>query len=229
MKRIGIIIPSSNTTMETEFQKLKPPNITIHTARIRLREVTVKALEEMEKEMIYEAWKLKDADVNLIIYGCTTGSLIKGKEHGIKIEEKILKATGIPAIATSNAVIRTLKQLNMKEIMVATPYIKELNKLERKFLEENEIKVKKIIGMNIKDNLKIGRIKPEETMKFIMKNLIKEIDGIFISCTNLKTIEIIEELEKRIGKPVISSNTATFQNAIKRLMKSRNHMKNGIC
>lgn len=215
--RLGILIPSSNTTMEEEFNEMKSKNMTVHSARMKLKEVTIKSLTEMEREAEREALKLADANVNVIAYGCTTGSLVKGVNHATEIEAKLESITGIPSIATANAVLRAMRKLGLRKISVATPYIEELNERERRFLELNGIKVLKIVGLGLKDNVEIGRVKSETVQKLALKANVHDADGIFISCTNLRTINIIEKLEREIGKPVISSNTATFWNMLRRI------------
>lgn len=87
--RFGLIIPSSNTTMEAEFWKVALGWATVHTARMRLLKITIDDLKEMEEQMLEEALHLADAGVDVIGYGCTSGSLFKGKNHGREIERKI--------------------------------------------------------------------------------------------------------------------------------------------
>jgi maleate isomerase len=109
--RFGIIVPSSNTTMEDEFWRMASGLATVHTARIRLEKITVEELEEMEKQMLEAPIRFADAEVDVIGYGCTSGSLLKGKDHGGDIERKITETTGIPAVATAKAVIEALSEL----------------------------------------------------------------------------------------------------------------------
>ncbi len=208
--RLGLIIPSSNTTMEAEFWRMALGWATVHTARVRLKRITVDELEEMEQQMLEAALSLADANVDVIGYGCTSGSLFRGKDHDVEIERKIKEKTGIPAIATARAVVKALKELQIKKVCVATPYIKEINDLEGRFLEENEIKVLRIRGLGIVDNIEVGRMDPRSAYELAKGVYIPGTQGIFISCTNFRTIEVIASLEKELGVPVISSNTATF-------------------
>lgn len=210
MIRLGLIVPSSNTTMETEFRAMLPKEFTIHTARLRIRSVTVEGLAEMEQKLEEEAVKLADAAVSVIGYGCTSGSLFKGLGHDEQIERRIEKASGIPAVATAGAVVKALKNLEVKSVAVATPYIDEINKLEKEFLVANGFKVVDLKGLEISDNIKIGKIDKQTVLDLVLSLRHKEADGIFISCTNLPTINVIKELEDRLKKPVISSNTATL-------------------
>ncbi|KPV63998.1 MAG: Maleate isomerase [Candidatus Bathyarchaeota archaeon BA1] len=216
MTRLGLIIPSSNTTMEAEFHEMLPKGFSVHAARLRLTEVTVQGLAEMEEGIEEEALKLADASVNIIGYGCTSGSLFRGLGHDKIIEERIEKASGIPAVATAGAVVSALKALNIKRVAVATPYIDEINDLEEEFLLANGFQVVDFRGLGIKDNIKIGKLSGQTAYELVMGMRCKEADGVFISCTNFPTISSIERLEKTLRKPVISSNTATLWAMLKR-------------
>ena len=216
MPRLGLIIPSSNTTMEREFSKLSPEGFSVHTARLRLREVTVKALAKMEEGVEEEALKLADAGVNVIGYGCTSGSLFRGLGHDKTIEAMIEGASGIPAVATAGAVISALKALNIGKVTVATPYIDEINGLEKEFLSSNGFHVVELKGLGIKDNIEIGRLNSQVAYELVMELRYAEADGVFISCTNFPTLNKIKELEDITRKPVVSSNTATFWAMLRR-------------
>jgi len=214
--RLGLIVPSSNTTMGSEFYEMLPKSFSVHTGRLGLREVTVKELAGMEEKIEEEAQKLADAHVDVIGYGCTSGSLFRGLGHDKMIEERIEKASGTPAVATAGAVIRALKALNIKKVAVATPYTDEINSLEDKFLSANGFQVVDLKGLRITDNIKIGKLGGQVAYNLVMDLRYDEAGGIFISCTNFSTIESIKKLERVLGKPVISSNTATLWAMLKR-------------
>ncbi|RLG63583.1 maleate cis-trans isomerase [archaeon] len=216
MLRLGLVIPSSNTTMEYEFWRLASGWATVHAARMRLRRVTPSELEAMERQVLEAASRLADADVDVIGYGCTTGSLFRGVGHDREIVSKIEEETSIKAVATAGAVVDALRALNVNRVCVATPYIEELNKLEKEFLEGNGIKVVEIAGLGVVENTEIGRLPPTTSYELARKVYRPEADGIFISCTNFRTIEIIEGLERAVKKPVVSSNTATFWAMVKK-------------
>lgn len=214
--RLGLIVPSSNTTMEAEYGRVLPDNITLHTGRMRLRDVTVEALVEMERSVEEEASKLADADVDIIGYGCTSGSLVKGLHHDKEIVSKIERVTNIPAVATAGAVIDALKSLKISKVVVATPYIDEINNLEERFLDGNDFEVVEIKGLSIVENTKIGVTKGEVVIDLVESLKHQDANGVFISCTNLPTMKVIEKLETMLHKPVISSNTATLWSMIRR-------------
>jgi maleate isomerase len=206
MPRLGLIVPSSNTTMEREFGRLSPEDFSVHTARLRLTKVTVKELAEMEKGVERAALKLADAGVDIIGYGCTSGSLYRGLGHDKTIEARIEKASGTPAVATAGAVMSALKGLKIQKVAVATPYIDDINELENEFLSSN----------GIEENIEIGRLNSQDAYELVMRLEYADADGVFISCTNFSTLDKIKELEDAVRRPVISSNTATFWAMLRR-------------
>jgi len=177
---------------------------------MRLRKVTLEALELMEREFEDAASRLGDAGVDVIGYLCTSGSLFRGLDHDMKIVSRIEDRTGIPAVATSGAVVKALKALKVKKLAVATPYVEEINHKEREFLVGNGFQIVDFRSLGIEDNLQIGRLQPSSAYNIAKKLSFKEADGCFISCTNFRTIEMISRFEKIARKPVVTSNTSTL-------------------
>lgn len=208
--KFGLLVPSSNTTMELEFWKMASGWMTLHTARMRLQEITVDALEEMEELMLEAAARLADAGVDVIGYGCTSGSLLKGKKFGREIEKKIEKETGISAVATAKAVIQALNELQVKRICVATPYSDEINERVERHLAQSGISVLNIKGLGIVRNTEVGNLDSRAAYELARQVVLPETQGIFISCTNFRTIEVVDKLEEELRVPVLSSNTATL-------------------
>jgi maleate isomerase len=211
MKRLGVILPSSNTTVETEFfTALYGSQISLHTTRIPLRDVTLKGLAAMEKETQAAAELLKDTDVDAVVFACTSGSLIKGIGHDAAITEKIGKVTGRPVVVTSRAVVDALSDVGAHHISVATPYLGEVNRKEVEFLEKSGFEVVNLRSFNLKSNLDIGRLTAEDAAVLARSVNSDFAEALFISCTNLATFEVLAGLEEELQKPVVSSNSATL-------------------
>jgi len=208
--KFGLIVPSSNTTMESEFWRMVMGWATVHTARVGLRKIKLGELEEMEQDVFKAATHLADAGVDVIGYGCTSGSLYKGRNHALELERRIAEKSGIPVVVTAMAVVEALKELRINKICVATPYTQEINRLEEAFLEQNGISVLKIKGLNLEENKQVGFQNPRIAQGLAKEVYVPETQGIFISCTNFRTIEVIDNLERELSIPVISSNTATL-------------------
>jgi len=208
--RIGLIVPSSNTTMEAEFWRMAPEGVSVHTARMNLTDVTERALVEMESYARAAAARLADASVDILMYGCTSGSLVKGKGYDRRIAEELEEHSGIRAATTSTAVLEALEELGISRVVVATPYIEGVNERERRFLEENGFEVLRIEGLGLVKNTEIGRQGPQTAYNLARRVYVPGADGVFISCTNFRTIEVIDVLERDLGVPVITSNQASM-------------------
>ncbi|NIM46149.1 MAG: maleate cis-trans isomerase, partial [Nitrososphaeria archaeon] len=147
---------------------------------------------------------------------CSTGSMHGGESYDRGILEQITKQTGIPSVSVASSVIQALKVLRVKKVAVTTPYAEELNQVEKRFLESVGFEITDIEGLDIIDAFEIGHLRPEDAYIRGSKIDSPEADGIFISCTNWQSIEIIDMLERDLGKPVITSNQSTFWAALKK-------------
>ena len=217
--RIGLLIPSSNTTMEHEFSTHVPKGVSVHTTRVPLQEAIEEELIKMSEELEKSAELLVHLEPDVIVYGCTSGTLIKGKGYNGELEERINRIVDVPTITTAGAVVDALTAKKITKVAVATPYIDEVNEKEKKFLVENGFEVCAIRGLNIRKNIDIGKQEPYVAYK-LGKKLIEDcpkVDGLFISCTNFRTFEIISLLSNHIKKPVITSNQATLWRALREI------------
>jgi maleate isomerase len=219
MHRLGVILPSSNTTVEYEFSKaLQGADVSVHYARVPLQEVTVQGLEGMECKLEEAAQLLADAQVDVVAFACTSGSLVKGLGYDSKLAKRISEVAHCPALTTSGAVLDALRVLNAHRICLGTPYLSEVAAKEVHFLEGNGFEVLKEQSLRIKENLKIGRLTPADAEKLAKTVYVKGADLVFVSCTNFRTFEVLSTLESELGVPVISSNSATLSatlNALK--------------
>lgn len=226
--RIGLLIPSVNTTMEPEFHRFLPEGVSVHVARMAIEELTEAGLSKMGEKIEEAAKQVAAVAPDLIIFGCTSGSLIKGSAHNEEMARLIEKVTGIPAITTSQAVVKCLGQLGIRKVAVATPYNEQINQREKEFLEENHIQVLRILGLGFTRyepvfplvKRPVSRVtlqEPYVAYKLALEAFVPEADGTFISCTNFRTFEIIQKLEIATRKPVVTSNQATLALALQKL------------
>mgnify|MGYP005844769317 CR=1 FL=1 len=215
--RIGLIIPSLNVTIEPELNAMAPEGVSIHVTRLLLEKGTADELHKMASDVEKAGTLLSTATVDIIVYACTTGSLLGGKGWEMDIIKRIEHKTDTQAMTTAGAVIEALKELNITRVAVATPYIDELNNREKRFIEEHGIGVVRIEGLGFTKGEELHNLSPEVAYSLGRKVDRDEAQAVFLSSTDLKTIGIIEALEKDIGKPVVSSNTATLWAALRRL------------
>ena len=210
--KIGLIVPSINDVIEPEFNALQLKNVSIHSTRVLLTSGTIEGEKEMLKGIEQAVKLISGAGVNLIVFACTTGSLINGKGWDRELIQTIEKLSGIPTTTTSTALLKVLKTFNIKKVALALPYPEELNRLEKKFLEAEGIKVVSMKGLGITN---VQKVSLDTIYQLALEVNTPEAEAVFISCTGLKTLPIIEELERKLNKLVFSSNTATFWDVLK--------------
>ena len=153
-----------------------------------------------------------------IAFACTAGSLIGGPGWDKKeIESMQLKSKGIPCTTTATAAEEAMRFLGFKKIVIAGPYINEVNQRFREFYEASGFKVLNVTGLQIEDLYEMGATKPSQAYYIAMKAVVPEADGIFIACTNFRCSDVIEEIERDSGKPVVTANQATAWHLMKLL------------
>lgn len=213
--RLGLVVPSSNTTNEPEFSRQLPEGVSLHTARMHLEDANADNLERMADEIERCADLLATADVDVVAYGCTTGSLVKGADYDEETENRIKERAGVPAVATAASIKRAFDALDLRSLAIATSYIRDLNEREERFLADAGYDVVDIDGLELEAGLDIGDRGPEVTYRQVRVLDHADADGIFVSCTNYRTFEVVERIEKDLGKPVVSSNQATLWDALR--------------
>jgi maleate cis-trans isomerase len=214
-KRIGLLVPSSNTTMEVDFVRSAPSDVTVHTGRLYLETNRFEDLMRMHEDVIREAKYLATADVNVIVFGCTGGSFVKGVGYDLQVAHAIEEATGIPAVTTSTALVEALRMMEIKRIVFGTPYPSQLTESGRSFFAGNGFEVLRTSGLGITRNLEIGKLEPKSGYDMACELNGEDVEAIVLSCTNWPVLGILERAEKHLGKPVLSSNQASLWGALK--------------
>lgn len=208
--RLGIMVPSVNTVMEPELGRLAPEGVSVHAARLKAEGVFgPESLIAMAAYTEKAAEELGPA-VNAIAYGCTSGSFVKGPGWDEELVARIERVAQKPATTTSTAVVRALRALGLRAIAVATPYTREVNDRLADFLGRQGFEVLAVKGLEVTVRGGQGIYPPSTAYRLAREVDDPRAEGILISCTNFRTIEIIERLEADLGKPVVTSNQATF-------------------
>ena len=216
--RIGLMYMASSIVMEPEFYMMAPRGVSIHTTRIILPSCTVNGLTEMaeSKEIERCTELLAAAPLNVIIFGGTSASFIKGYGWDREMINRMQKVSnGIPATTTSTSVIKALKALNLTNIAFATPYNSEVNQRGKNFFESNGCKVVAMKGLGLERDHDIGSVSLEAVYNLARETDTPDANGLVISCTNLRTVEKIDILEKDLKKPVVSAIQASFWDCLR--------------
>lgn len=216
--RIGLLVPSTNSTVEVEFQHAVPEGVSVHAARCLLKDDGVSSEErlrgilEMSEGVVEAAKRVCGVRPKVVAWACTAGSFLKGLGHDQELIRAIEAATGVRALTTSTAVVEALKVLRVKKLSVATPYIQAIDDQEKRFIEESipGLEVVKMKGLGIIKAYDKGTLDPASAYDAALEVDHDEADAVFISCTAWRTFEVIQRLEAELKKPVITSNQATL-------------------
>lgn len=215
--RIGLIIPSSNRLTEPQFQKYAPPGVGVHVTRLRMTGKWRKPLAELREPLAEAAAALSDTKPGVIVFHCTATSMEAGLEGEAMLVEAIQKAARCLATTTGQAVTQALRALGAKNLVLITPYVAELNRYEIRYLGEAGFKVVHDFGMGLDGGDAYINVTAEEWKQIATENQRSEADAYFLSCTNTTMIEVIDELERELEKPVVTSNQATLWACLRKL------------
>jgi maleate isomerase len=215
-RRIGLIIPSSNRLAEPQFHSCIPPGVAVHFARLRMTGKWRKSPGELKTPLAEAAAALSDTKPDIIVFHCTANSMENGLAGEAAIVEWVEQASGCPALTTAQAITAALNHLRLRSIVLVSPYVKETNEREIDYLAQAGFRVMHDLGLGLQSDGYIA-VTPEQWIEVVKENSRPEADGYLLSCTNTRTIEVIDALERELGKPVITSNQATLWACLKRL------------
>ncbi|MDB5526985.1 MAG: putative maleate cis-trans isomerase protein [Devosia sp.] len=228
--RIGQIVPSSNTTMETEIPAILrareahgDERFTFHSSRMRMKQVTKEELAAMDAASDRCATELSDARVDVLGYACLVAIMSMGQGYHRVSEARLHQRTvenGAPApvVTSAGALIDSLKVLGAKKVSLLAPYMKPLTALVIDYIEGEGIEVVDSISLEIADNIKVGRQDPLAPAEITKRLNTSGVDAIIASaCVQMPSLASIQHIEDRTGLPVISSSVATSYFMLKRL------------
>ena len=219
--RVGLIALASDFVIEKDFMNIiKDKDIDLFVNRIHsYNPLTNENLVKMSEE-ITKVTKdiLPNQKIDCVVYGCTSGTIAAGYNS---IETKIKQAKSEAKVITpSTAAIKALKKLKIKKISVFTPYIKDLNNNVVEFFRKENFEVTSNSYFDISNDLDIGKVDQNYLFEVLSNMDLKDSEALFVSCTALPTLSIIDKLEKKINKIVLSSNQALIWDTLEIIGKN---------
>jgi len=206
--RIGLLLPSVNGTMERDMWKMAPDGVAMYTTRFASgSHGTPENLRNMEEQSKQAARLCMDGQPNVIVYGCTSGSFFEGAGWDEKIAAQISAiAGGIPTMTTSGAMIAGIREMGLRKIDVVTPYVSLTNERLKQFLGAHEISVNQLGTFDMLELFDHAKFQPSEIYRKAMETASKDSDGVFIACTQLRAMEVLDVLERDLQRPVLGAN-----------------------
>lgn len=213
--RIGLLVTAVNTTLEPDFNRLAPDGVSVHAARMRLRSGTssvdlIESLSEPSDVIEAKVMELADARVGVILYGCTSGSFAAGPDGDHVLQEVMTRAGRIPFVTTTAASVDALRALGIERPAVVTPYPAEVNARLESYLLKSGLTPTGVGGVEEPDVAGHAAHSPDDIHAMAVAGDHPGADGVFISCTQLRALDVVERLERDLGKPVVAANQASL-------------------
>lgn len=205
--RIGMLIPSGNVIIEPQVNAMLPQGVALYATRLPLRGSSQAELLAMARNVEEAARLLAHAEVGLVAFNCTAVSTYS-KAMEADIRQRIASATGLPALMTSEAIVEALRKFSSKRIVLLTPYIADVNAREAGFLKDSGFEVLSETGLGLDTNTEMARLAPEVWLDLARRNRTDRADAYLVSCTAVRSAEVIDEMERELGRPVVTSNQA---------------------
>src|SRR3982751_1946147 len=215
--RLGLLVPSSNSTQEPEFTQMLPPSVSLHVTRLTLERIDPESTVNIVAELEKESRKLGDAAVDIVVLAATAPSTRMGKGYDAQLVKRMEEASGKPATTAATAMLDAFAALGVRRIALAAAWSEMTNKWVAGFLESNGIDVVSQVAMGVVSNKEVGRLHPRTAFDKGRKADRKEADAVFLACGNWWTAAIVERLEQAVGKPVLTTNNMTVWHALKKI------------
>lgn len=225
--RIGLLIAASNTTMEPEFNRVAPPGVSVHAARVRVGGISLDGARMARQDIGRAVEELVMVGPAAFGYACTIANFASGSEDDLAQGREISEKTGVPAVTAGTAVIEAVHALGARRIAVATPYPDDADATAKQLFEACGIEVVAIGGTSALSGARkphnplsampvsqVGLQPPEFAYRLARSVYVKGVDAVAILGANLRTQEAIPVLEADLGVPVVTSTQATIWAAL---------------
>lgn len=221
--RIGVLVPFTNVNLEPDMALLCPQGVSLHFSRLggydqdEIPDDTQMAglgASDMSEELRL----LQGAKPDLIMYGCTSATLTHGADFDRDLAERIKTQSGAKTVTAAGALVHAIRSLNVTKVAFASPYVGAINDQAEAFLASEGITIvhRADIG-KVLDNYGQGELSPDEVFNLATRANVSEAQAIVLSCTDMRSVEVVDRVETATDKPVICSNQAMMFHAAQML------------
>ena len=219
--RVGLIVLSTDSMIEKDFLTVfRNISADLYINRIKnYNPVTADNLKKMVNDITTVTDNiLPGENIDCVVYGCTSGTIVSGYEN---IKKKInIAKPGAMVTAPSTAALNALNKRNVRRLSIVTPYIKSLNDDIVDFFRNNNFEVTSNTYFDIESDVDIGKVDQDQLFEILSNIDHKNAEALFVSCTSLPVLNIIEKLEKKLSMIVLSSNQALIWETLESINKN---------
>ncbi|MEE6265158.1 MULTISPECIES: maleate cis-trans isomerase family protein [Streptomyces] len=222
-RHIGLIVPSSNLTMETELPRMlrdreavhPEDRFVFHSSRMRMRHVTPEQLREMNAQTGRAAAELADARPDVVASACLVALMAQGPGRHRAAEAEIAgvlreQGAAAPVVSSAGALLDGMAALGARRVALLTPYVKELTAVVAGYVEDAGVEVVDALSLEVPDNLAVARLDPGALLEHWRRLDLRRADALVLSaCVQMPSLAAIQPVEDAAGLPVLSAATAT--------------------
>ena len=205
-RRVGLIIPSSNRMVEQEMVDSFPKDVVVHINRLRMTGRNRRALSDLLPEVEHACAALVDANCEVVVFHCTANSMSEGIGGEAALRDALRRAGAPQAATTSTAVTGALRALGARSIALLTPYSQKATDEESHFFDEIGVRVAHAKGYDLGGSNAYCSTPSSFWAERGAELESAAFDALFLSCANIQCLSVVENIESRIGRPVITSN-----------------------
>lgn len=216
--RVGLMVPINNTTMERELLGWLPEGSTCTTVRIPRSKglLTAETMPAYRAQALALAAQFAGRNLDVVAYGCTAAGFISGPAGDARLAAELGAVTGTPVVTTARSMVLALQMAGARNVALVTPYQDAVNEQLSAFLADGDIRVARLASFRAPDVEALGRIEAGAVARMARATMDADCDALFIACSQLPTLGILESLAKEYApRPVSSSICATAREALR--------------
>jgi maleate isomerase len=208
--RLGVVVPSVNTVDEAWYPRIVPEGVSVHFARMLIGDGgSPEEIIAMDRaDGMRAVSQIASCRPHLIGYGCTVSSIIQGHAFDERLRGEIRHIAGVPATTATDSIFAACRVLDLRRVTAISPYTEKVDAAEHRFFAEGGIETVAGAHLDIADGFRLAEPEPDAILALALGAWDPHSDGLIAACLNFRSHSIIDVIEARIGKPVVTSTQA---------------------
>jgi maleate isomerase len=215
--RLGVVLPGVNTVVEPWFSRVVPQHVNVHASRMLMPpELSAEGIIEMDRtEGMRAIRQIASCRPAVITYCCTASSVVQGHSYDEHLRREIERETGAKATTATHSILTALSVLKAHRISIVSPYTDEIDAMEHRFFESAGLHIVRSANLGISDTFGLAAPDSGKLLDLARRGWSPDADALIITCLNTRSQLVAGAIEKEIGKPVVTSTTATLWHALR--------------
>ena len=210
--RLGVIVPSVNIVVEEWYPRVVPDEVSVHFARMLIADGSssekIVAMDRKDGERAIR--QIASCRPHVIAYGCTASSIVQGHAFDERLRSEIRHIAGVPATTATDSIFAACRALGLRRVTAISPYTEAVDAAEHRFFAEGGIETVAGAHLDIAEGFRLAEPEPDAILDLALRAWDPQSDGLIAACLNFRSHPIIDAIEARIGKPVVTSTQAVL-------------------